>query len=268
LRIVPNGIFHFTMSKTILSYNVNGIRAALNKGLSDWLKSSSPDVFCVQETKAGPAQIDIPLFEHLGYHCYVHSAEKKGYSGVMILSKEEPLQVIQGMGIEKYDMEGRVLRADFPYFTLINVYIPSGTTGDVRQDFKMEFLDDFKNFINALRKEKSRILICGDYNICHKPIDINHPERHKNSSGFLPEERDWFDHFIADGLVDTFRLFNAQPEQYSWWSYRANSRAKNLGWRIDYHIVSDDLKPNVKEAGILKEVVHSDHCPVSVVLDL
>jgi exodeoxyribonuclease-3 len=256
------------MSKKILSYNVNGIRAAINKGLFDWLKSTLPDVLCIQETKAGTAQIDIPLFEHLGYNCYIHSAEKKGYSGVMTLCKEEPKQIIPGMGIAKYDLEGRLLRTDFDDYTLINVYIPSGTTGDIRQDFKMEFLGDFRNYINTLREEKSKVLICGDYNICHKPIDINHPERHKKSSGFLPEEREWFDQFIADGLVDTFRMFNDQPEQYSWWSYRANSRVKNLGWRIDYNIVTNELSPVVKNAGILKDVYHSDHCPVSVMLDL
>lgn len=256
------------MSKTVISYNVNGIRAAINKDFASWLKTESPDFLCIQETKAGPAQIDTPLFEHLGYHIYIHSAEKKGYSGVMTLSKEEAKQSVIGMGIEKYDLEGRVLRTDFSDFTLINVYIPSGTTGDVRQDFKMDFLADFKNYIFALRKEKTRLLVCGDYNICHKPIDINHPERHKKSSGFLPEERDWFDKFIADGMVDTFRLFNDKPGQYSWWSYRANSRAKNLGWRIDYHIVSEEMRSVVQEADILKEVVHSDHCPISVLLDL
>lgn len=252
----------------ILSYNVNGIRAALNKGLADWIKESSPDMLCIQETKAGPAQIEVPLFEHLGYHVYIHSAEKKGYSGVMTLTKEEPLQIIPGMGMLKYDMEGRVLRTDYPGFTLVNVYIPSGTTGDVRQDFKMEFLADFTRYIEKLREEKSRILVCGDYNICHKPIDINHPERHQKSSGFLPEERAWFDTFIDGGMVDTFRLFNDQHDQYSWWSYRAGSRGKNLGWRIDYHLVSEPLKPAVKEASLLNEVVHSDHCPVSVVLDV
>jgi exodeoxyribonuclease-3 len=256
------------MSKKIYSYNVNGIRSALSKGLSDWIKFSSPDILCLQETKADPSQIDVLLFESLGYTCYIHSAEKKGYSGVMTLSKEPAQQIIPGMGIEKYDTEGRVLRTDFKSFTLINVYIPSGTTGDIRQDFKMEFLNDFRKYIQVLRKERSRILICGDYNICHKPIDINHPERHKNSSGFLPEERDWFDKYLSDGLIDTFRIFTDQPNQYSWWSYRANSRAKNLGWRIDYHVVSEDLKPMVKNASIMKDVNHSDHCPVSVTLDL
>ena len=256
------------MKKTIISYNVNGIRAALNKGFAEWLKETSPDIVCLQETKAGSAQIDIPLFEHLGYQCKVYSAEKKGYSGVMTMSKEAPVNTIEGMGMDKYDMEGRVLRTVFPGFTLINVYIPSGTTGDIRQDFKMEFLADFRKFIQNLRIEQKNLLICGDYNICHKPIDINHPERHKKSSGFLPEERAWFDEFIADGMVDSFRKFNSEPEQYSWWSYRANSRAKNLGWRIDYQIVTDELNYNVVDARILNDVVHSDHCPILITLDI
>jgi exodeoxyribonuclease III len=256
------------MKKVILSYNLNGIRAALNKGFATWLKQVSPDVVCIQETKASPEQIDVPLFEHLGYRCYAHSAETKGYSGVLILSKEEPLQVIKGMKMSTYDSEGRLIRADYPGFTLINVYIPSGTTGDVRQDFKMEFLADFSKFIRTQRNEKSRLLICGDYNICHKPIDINHPERHQKSSGFLPEERAWFDSFIGDGYVDTFRIFNQQPNQYSWWSYRANSRQKNLGWRIDYHLVSEELRKQVSDAAILTSAEHSDHCPVMVTLDV
>jgi exodeoxyribonuclease III len=255
------------MIKTILSYNVNGIRAALNKGFADWLKKNSPDIICLQEIKADPSQIDVPLFEQLGYHCFIHSAETKGYSGVMTLSKESPTQSIIGIGINRFDSEGRVLRIDFPEFTLINVYIPSGTTGDERQEFKMKFLSEFRSFILELHKEKNNLLICGDYNICHKPIDINHPERHQKSSGFLPEERAWFDTFIGDGMVDTFRQFNKEYDQYSWWSYRANSRKKNLGWRIDYHLVSKELQKYVKNAAILTEVEHSDHCPVSVTLD-
>ncbi len=250
----------------ILSYNVNGIRSALSKDFASWLKSESPDVLCVQETKAQDAQIDTLLFEHLGYHCTLHSAEKKGYSGLAIFSKLKPDKVVKGMGTAKFDAEGRVLRADYGDFTLVNVYIPSGTTGDVRQDFKMEFLEAFSLFIQNLKKERPKLLICGDYNICHKPFDINHPERHKTSSGFLPEEREWFDRFIALGFIDTFRQFNNQPHQYSWWSYRANSREKNLGWRIDYHIISQALSFQLNSASILSHVEHSDHCPVEVVL--
>ena len=207
------------MKKIVLSYNLNSIRAALNKGFANWLEKVLPDVICIQEIKASPEQSGIPLFERLGYHSYIHSAETKGYSGVLILSREIPTQVIIGMGIPKYDSEGRIIRADYPDFSLINVYIPSGSTGDARQVFEMEFLADFRKFIQLLYKEKSKLLICGDYNICHKPLDINHPERHQKSSGFLPEERTWFNDFIRDGFTDTFRLFNQEPDQYSWWSY-------------------------------------------------
>jgi exodeoxyribonuclease III len=258
----------FKMNRRILSYNVNGIRAALGKGLAAWIKEVSPDIICLQEIKAGPGQFEIPLFEMLGYNCYIHSAEKKGYSGVAILSKDEPDRVIAGISIEKFDSEGRVLRADFNDFTLICAYIPSGTTGDIRQEFKMEFLSDFRRFVSEIRKDRKKLLICGDYNICHKPIDINHPELHKKSSGFLPEERAWFDEFLNDGFIDTYRMFNNEADQYSWWSYRAGSRAKNLGWRIDYHLVSEEMKGNILDAEILQKVQHSDHCPVGITLKL
>lgn len=251
----------------IISYNVNGIRAALNKDFAVWLQNESPDIIGLQETKAQPEQIDTALFEHLGYYSNVHSAVKKGYSGVAILSKQKPDKVVLGMGIEKYDSEGRVIRADFGDLSVICVYIPSGTTGGPRQDYKMEFLADFNLFIQNLRKERPKLVICGDYNICHKPMDINHPERHKKSSGFLPEEREWLDQFIESGMVDTFREYNSEPNEYSWWSYRANSRSKNLGWRIDYHLVTKDLLPQLKSAAILQDVEHSDHCPVEVVLE-
>jgi exodeoxyribonuclease III len=256
------------MSKHIISYNLNGIRAAFGKGLAEWLNQTSPDVFCVQELKAQPSQIDIPLFEHFGYNCYINSAEKPGYSGVATFSKIKPDNIRLGMGISKFDSEGRVLQTDFKDWTLVNVYIPSGTTGDLRQDFKMEFLVEFRNYIHYLCSNKKKVLICGDFNICHKPIDINHPNKHTKMSGFLPEERTWFDDFVADGLTDTFRMFNSMPEQYSWWSYRANSREKNLGWRIDYHMVSESFKSFVEKAEIFSKVEHSDHCPVSVVINI
>lgn len=256
------------MSTRIISYNVNGIRAAFNKGFGDWLKSESPDVLCIQETKAQPDQIDKKVFEYYGYHSYINSAEKKGYSGVAIFSKKEPLFVHYGMGVNKIDSEGRILRADFDNFTVLSVYFPSGTTGDQRQVFKMEFLEEFTFFVTNLRKERPNLIISGDYNICHKPIDINFPKKHEKMSGFLPEEREWFDKFIGTGLVDTFRVFNQNPDEYSWWSYRANSREKNLGWRIDYHITAEELLPHLKSARILKNVEHSDHCPVEVELDL
>ena len=251
----------------IISYNVNGIRSAINKGFVEWLEKENPDVLCLQETKAQPEQIDRIWFESLGYHSLIHSAEKKGYSGVALFSKRTPDFYSFGMNLPKFDREGRIIRADFGNLTIICVYIPSGTTGEERQTFKMEFLEDFILYINELRKERKEILICGDFNICHKPIDINHPERHAKSSGFLPEEREWFDRFIESGMVDTFREFDSSPEKYSWWSYMANSRAKNLGWRIDYHVVSEEVKPKLKGASILSKVVHSDHCPVVAEVD-
>jgi len=251
---------------SIVSYNVNGIRAAINKGLIDWLKKENPDVFCIQELKASPEQFNTGFFEELGYHSFWFPAEKKGYSGVGILSKQKPDKVVYGMNNEKYDMEGRVLRTDFGDISFMSVYVPSGTTGDIRQDFKMEFLSDFEKFIEEIKKERQQLIISGDFNICHKPIDINHPERHKNSSGFLPEERDWLDNFINAGNIDSFRKFSKEPNQYTWWSYRANSRAKNLGWRIDYNLVSNTLESKIVDANILKEVMHSDHCPIKVIL--
>ena len=185
----------------------------------------------------------------------------------MVLSKANPDQVIYGMGIEKYDAEGRVIRLDFEDTTLINVYIPSGTQGGSRQIYKMEFLSDFLEFINHLKDERPNIIITGDFNICHKAIDINHPERHKKSSGFLPEEREWLDQFEASGFFDSFRKFNDQPQQYTWWSYRANSRAKNLGWRIDYFWLSQSMENKIKSATIHSSIVHSDHCPIEITSD-
>lgn len=249
----------------IISYNVNGIRAAVKKGLMEWLDAANPDVLCLQETKAQPDQIDHELIRDTGYHGYYHSAQKKGYSGVAILCKEQPDHVEIGCGIDYIDFEGRVIRADFGDVSVMSVYIPSGTNID-RQGLKMQFLEDFQNYINELKKERPNLIVCGDYNICHRAIDIHDPVRNANSSGFLPEEREWVSGFIESGFIDSFRYFNQEPHNYSWWSYRANARNNNKGWRIDYNMVTTPLEDRLRRATILPEAKHSDHCPVLVEL--
>lgn len=240
----------------------------MSKGLIDWLSNENPDVLCIQETKAQPKQIDETDFNNLEYECYWFSAKKPGYSGTGILTKNTPDHVEYGMGIEKYDNEGRVIRADFNDTSIISVYHPSGTSGQERQDFKMQWLKDFTTYIETLRKTRNKLIINGDFNICRLWIDINKPEKHETMSGFLPEERQWFQQFIDLGYVDSFRQFNNQPEQYSWWSYRGGARAKNLGWRIDYNIITPNLTDNLKNAFILPQALHSDHCPVGIEIDL
>ncbi len=251
----------------IISYNVNGIRAAINKGLLDWMKKVKPGILCIQETKAQPDQVDLDPFRKLGYKDYWHAAEKKGYSGVLILADRAPDNVTIGMNVPDYDSEGRVIRLDFGDISFINVYIPSGTTGDVRQDFKMKFLDDFLSFLTNLRKERPNLLVCGDFNIAHREIDIHNPVSNKKTSGFLPEERAWVDKFLESGFVDTFRHIHPDMVKYSWWSFRSNARSKNLGWRLDYHMVTQALATRIKDAGIMNDAAHSDHCPVWVDLD-
>ena len=252
----------------IISYNLNGIRAAIKKGLLEWLEEENPDIFLVQETKAQPAQIDSAAFEALGYNCYFHSAVKPGYSGVAIFSKAKPDFIKSGCGIDKYDDEGRILRADYGELTVVSAYFPSGSSGQHRQDLKMEFLKDFTVFADELRSERPKLIISGDYNICHEAIDIHNPVSNKNSSGFLPEERAWFTQFIKKGFVDSFRTMHPNQQKYSWWTYRSSARKRNLGWRIDYHLVDESLKPSIINAGILNEVFHSDHCPVLLELSL
>lgn len=251
----------------IISYNVNGIRAAMQKGLVEWLAKESPDIVCLQETKALPEQVDCRLFEELGYQLYWMSAEKKGYSGVAIFSRPKPKHVSFGCEIELYDCEGRVLRADYDNFSVMSVYMPSGSSGDSRQDFKMQWLNDFQEYIDELKQKIPNLIISGDYNICHHPIDIHDPVRNKTSSGFLPEEREWFSGFVNSGFIDTFRYFNPDPHHYSWWSYRAGARKNNKGWRIDYHLATETIKDKLKHAAILPDVVHSDHCPVLLELN-
>ena len=250
----------------IISYNVNGIRAALKKGFIDWLKSANPDVICLQEIKAQEDQLDLSVFDAAGYsYNYWFSAQKKGYSGVAILSKIKPNNVVFGTGIESMDFEGRNIRADFDGVSIMSLYLPSGTNL-ARLEHKFEYMDMFQDYINTLKKEVPNLIICGDYNICHEAIDIHDPVRNKNVSGFLPEERAWMSQFLKSGFVDAFREFNSEPHNYSWWSYRANSRANNKGWRLDYTLVSLPLQEKLKRAVILSEAAHSDHCPVLVEL--
>ncbi len=234
----------------------------MGHGLVEWIKSAKPDVLCLQEVKASPDQVGVFEFEEMGYHHYWYPAQKKGYSGVAIFSKKEPKQVVYGCGIKEYDDEGRIIRVDFEDFSVMSVYHPSGSSGDLRQVFKMKWLNDFNTYIGELKKNIPNLVLCGDFNICHKEIDIHNPKANANTSGFLPEEREWMEQFINTGFIDTFRHFNQQPHQYSWWSYRAGSRAKNLGWRIDYNMATASLGPRLKRAVILADAVHSDHCPV------
>ncbi len=252
----------------IITYNVNGIRSALGKGFAEWLQTTKPDIVCLQEIKANPDQFDTTIFDQLGYHHYWNPAQKKGYSGVAILAKVKPLHVEMGCGNDTYDQEGRVIRADFEGFSLVNTYFPSGSSGETRQDVKMKFLADYLDYINGIQKKYPKLLVAGDYNICHQPIDIHDPVSNKNSSGFLPEEREWMTTFFNQGFIDTFRFFNKEPHQYSWWSFRANARNNNKGWRIDYINATKAFEKHLRAATILPDVKHSDHCPVHLQVEL
>jgi len=251
----------------IISYNVNGIRAAIKKGLVDWVADEQPDVLCLQETKARPEQVDMSGIEELGYHHYWVSAEKKGYSGVAIISKKEPKHVEMGCGIAKYDFEGRVIRADYDVFSLMNVYMPSGTSGDERQAFKMGWLDDFFNYAHEIAGQTKQLIIVGDYNIAHQEIDIHNPKGNKKNSGFLPEEREWVTKFLDSGFLDSYRHLNPDDQRYSWWTYRFGARGNNKGWRIDYQAVTENMASRLKRADLLNDVVHSDHCPTLLEID-
>ena len=247
----------------IISYNVNGIRAAIKRGFIDGLKTDPADVICIQEVKAQETDIDRTAIESAGYRPYFFLAQQKGYSGVGILSKIEPGNVEFGHGKEQSDFEGRVLRADFGDITLISAYFPSGTTGEVRQAYKYVWLDEFLDYLNELKKTRRKLIVCGDYNIAHKEIDIHNPVSNKKTSGFLPEERAWFDKFLSNGFTDSFRYLNNDPHHYSWWSVmRPTTRLENKGWRIDYITVTNNLEDQIREVKIFPEVKHSDHCPV------
>lgn len=248
----------------IISYNINGIRAAATKNFLEWLNAVNPDMVCLQEVKALPSQIPdiINVIEQLGYQHFWNPAEKKGYSGVAIFTKIKPKHVAYGCGEEWIDKEGRILRADFEDFSLMSLYMPSGSSGEERQGKKYEFMRFFDDYIAKLRLEFPNLILSGDYNICHNAIDIHNPKSNVKSSGFLPEEREWMELFLNNGFIDTFRHFNKDPHHYTWWSYRANARAKNLGWRIDYQLATKPMLENLKSVTILPDAVHSDHCPV------
>jgi len=253
----------------IISYNVNGIRAAINKGFLDWLKTDPADVVCIQETKAEKDNVDHAQFAKLGYHDYWFSAKKKGYSGVAVFTRIKPDHVEYGHGHHLSDSEGRVIQMDFGDVRLINAYFPSGTTGDERQTIKYQWLDEFHTYLNKARKKYPKLILCGDYNIAHKEIDIHDPKGNKKSSGFLPDERAWMDKFLSKGWVDSFRLKHPEPHRYSWWSQRFPSvRLQNKGWRIDYINVTDNLSGQVMVAEIYPDVKHSDHCPVYLEIDI
>ena len=249
---------------TIVSYNINGIRSVLRKDFDKWLAMYNPDIICLQEIKANKEQFNKEIFENLGYTCYVNSAQKAGYSGVAILSKIKPKKVEYGCGNYQIDIEGRLVRVDFKNYSVLSVYFPSGSSGEIRQEFKFMFLDFFQNYINELKQSIPNLIICGDFNICHKEIDIHNPKRNKNTSGFLIEERNWVTNFLNSGFIDSFRFFHEDGDKYTWWSYRARARQKNLGWRIDYNMVSQSLEKYILDARILTDVVHSDHCPISL----
>jgi len=246
----------------LISYNLNGIRAAMRNGLIDRLATQSFDILCFQEVKATADVVDLKPFEELGYQYHWHAAEKKGYSGVATFSKIAPTNVVLGCGLPVYDCEGRILRTDFGDLTLLNCYFPSGTSGEVRQGVKMEFLADFYTYIDTLRKTRSKLIVVGDYNIAHTAIDIHDPVRNKYTTGFLPEERAWMDSWFGSGMTDGFRFKNPDKVAYSWWSYRAGARGNNKGWRIDYASLTDNLRDQILDCQMLPDAVHADHCPV------
>lgn len=251
----------------VISYNVNGVRAAITKGFYDWLEQERPDVICLQEVKALREDVDLARLHALGYHDYWHSAQKKGYSGVATFSLQPATAVEIGCGNALYDNEGRILRTDFGHFSVLNCYFPSGTTGDERQQFKMQFLDDFYRWAQEVKQAHPNLIVLGDYNIAHQEVDIHDPKGNKNSSGFLPEERAWMTKWIEEGgFTDAFRTLHPDEKSYSWWTFRANARANNKGWRIDYQCLAGDLPQRLVAAQQLNDVCHSDHCPVRIEL--
>ena len=250
----------------ILSWNVNGIRAVQKKGFLEWLAREKPDILGVQETKAKPEQLDMFLMHPEGYHTYWNSAVRPGYSGVALFTKEKPLNVTSGFGVKKFDEEGRVITAEYPELTFVNIYFPNGKASEERLRYKMDFYDETLRFVRKLKKKQKNVVVCGDYNTAHKEIDLARPKENEGTSGFLPVERAWLDKWVADGQVDIFRAYHKEPGQYSWWDMKTGARERNVGWRIDYHFVTEALVPNIQRAWHLTDVVGSDHCPVAIEL--
>jgi exodeoxyribonuclease-3 len=248
----------------LLSWNVNGIRAIQKKGFLDWFKKENPDILCLQETKAHPDQLDDELKNIPGYESYFSSAEKKGYSGVVTYTKLKPKSVQQGIGVKKFDSEGRFIITEFDEFTLFNIYFPNGKASEERLQYKMEFYETFLKHCKKLLKEGKKIIVCGDVNTAHKEIDLARPKENSEISGFLPQEREWIDKFLAAGFIDTFRMFNQEPEQYTWWDMVTRARERNVGWRIDYFYISENLREKITSAKIHQDVMGSDHCPISI----
>ena len=252
----------------ISCWNVNGIRAVEKKGFLDWLGQESPDILCLQETKAQPGQLTPEIQQPSGYHGYWNFPERKGYSGVVTFSKEKPIEVENGFGIEKFDMEGRVITAKYPEFTLFNVYFPNGKMSEERLRYKMDFYNAFLDFVAPLKSRGEKLVVCGDFNTAHKEIDLARPRENEDVSGFLPIERAWMDEFVAHGFVDTFRYLTKQPDHYTWWSFRTRARERNIGWRLDYIFVTENLLDSLTQASIRPEVMGSDHCPVEIRLSI
>jgi exodeoxyribonuclease-3 len=252
----------------IISWNVNGIRAVERKGFFNWFQKESPDILCLQEIKANPEQFPPHLKNMPGYHFYINPADRKGYSGVATFCKKSPVNIKKGLNIEKFDREGRILITEFSQFVLFNIYYPNGKKDEERLNYKLDFYDTFLAYADNLKAEGKNIVVCGDFNTAHKEIDLARPKQNENRSGFLPIERAWIDTFIDHGYVDTFRNFNKDPEQYSWWDFKTRARERNIGWRIDYFFVNKEFVPNLKNAFIMQDVMGSDHCPVGIDIEI
>jgi exodeoxyribonuclease-3 len=250
----------------LLSWNVNGIRAIYKKGFLDWFNKEKPDILCLQETKAMKEQLSDELLNVNGYTSYFSSAERKGYSGTATYTKFNPVKISNGIGIKKFDSEGRFLVTEVDDFILFNIYFPNGKAKQERLQYKMDFYEALLKHLKKLLKQDKKIVICGDVNTAHKEIDLARPKPNEKISGFLPEERAWIDKLLEAGFIDTLRVFNQKPEQYTWWDMMTRARDRNVGWRIDYFFISDNLKANLKNAFILPEVMGSDHCPVGIEL--